>query len=153
MNGIKLKSNDINPIKVERIKWITLLFLSHILIFIINSSPQVKKEEAEIPAVKQGFVRLQIKINSQIPEKNKPQAVLLMSQHQKIISSDAMLIRKVISNNSLGTIQNEFLIEVPEKDLQKIISNKEEPLMAYPASKKISFHEKKKKENSYEINF
>lgn len=151
MSGIKLKSEKLSDIKVERIKWILLLFISHVFTFLLQSPAKIEKEK-EFPEPKQGFVRLQLQVVSQAPQSVFGKPILLMTQEKNLISKDAVLLKKIISTNSLDSIQNQYLVDLPEKDLNNLINVKSKQLIAYPAFKTVNLKSKTKRKN-YEIHF
>lgn len=151
MNGIKLRAEEIPPLKLERIKWISLLLLSHVLV-LLASSPQIPKLETELPLVQEGFMRLQMPLESQVPDNAFASSVILMTSDRKLISKQAKLINKLPPKNGLNSIKDHFLVEIPESDLNKLVEYRSKKILAYPASAKLSFNNIIRRKN-YEIHF
>lgn len=149
MNGIKLKEAN-SPLIIERIKWISLLLLSHGLIFLL-SSDEVEIKEQTLP-IRANHVRLQLPIENQIPEEDLPRKSLLITKKKRILSPKALLIKKIETPSLMDNQSGTFLVEIPEEDLGNFIDLKNHLILAFPASKKISIS-KKKQRKSYEIIF
>ena len=152
MNGIKLKSDELPKLAVERIKWIILIIISHLfsfLLFSMKSGPNIP----ELPSLSPGYVRLQLKLSSKIPEESLGQNILLMTKKRKLITNQAKLLKKVTSRGALESEENEYLIDIPESDLATLILASEKVFIAYPSSKNISISKKSKRSHNYEIHF
>lgn len=152
MSGIKLKSNSLPPLKVERIKWIIILVLSHVISILLSNTPELKVKN-EFVSVPPGYIRLQLQLQSNVPDNNKTNEVIIVTSDRKLITRNGRLLSKVKSSNSLGTIENEYLVELPEEDLTKLIEAKGKGLKVYPASQKISIYKNQKRGPRYEIIF
>lgn len=152
MSGIKLKSEELTPLKLERIKWIGLLFLSHIFSFLL-ASPTVTRGAPSLPIVRVDHARLKLKIDSQVPQVNNGKDVIIITSEKDLISRRARLIKKVQSQNSLDSSSDLFLVEIPETDLNNLIHKEGKNLIAYPSSSNIQLSPTKQRSKKYEIHF
>lgn len=152
MNGIKLKNNDLPALKVERIKWIILLFLSHFFVFLLFAIQEGPIHKA-IPKVRDGFVRLQLPLISQVSLEQEKTPVILMTRGQKVISREAELIKKISLREGIDSSGTQFLVDLPEKDMEKLMRIKNKTLFAYPATKFFRPKVKRKAKENYEIHF
>lgn len=152
MNGIKLKSNDLPPLKIERIKWMILLILSHLFVFLLLS---VQKDpiQKSLSKVRSGFVRLQLPLISQVSLGQEKTPVILMTEGQKIITREAELIKKISLREGIDSSGTQYLVDLPEKDMEKLIRIKNKTLFAYPATKFFRPKVKQRAKENYEIHF
>lgn len=152
MNGIELKNTKISPIKVEKIKWISLLILSHLFSYLLTAGSIEVEPKENLPELREGSLRLQLQIYSQVPENSPTKDVLLMNMKKKVLSQQARLIKKIPPRN-IDSLEDEYLVEIPEVDLLNIISSKGEKIMAYPKSKRTIELNNEKRRKDYEIHF
>jgi hypothetical protein len=152
LNGIKLKSNDLSPLKVERIKWMILLILSHLFVFLllsIQEEPILKP----ISKVRSGYVRLQLPLISQASLSEDKTLVILMTEDQKIITREAELIKLISLREGIDSSGTQYLVDIPERDMEKLIRIKNKTVFAYPATKHFRPNKKLKTKEIYEIHF
>ena len=152
MNGIKLKNNELSPLKVERIKWMILLLLSHLFVFLLVSLKKTPIRES-IPKVKAGFVRLELPIISQVALDQFRKKVILMTENQYLVTAQAELIKKISRREGIDSAGTQYLVDLPEADLENLIKIKKKDLFAYPATKSFRPKKKPKTKEAYEIHF
>lgn len=152
MNGIKLKSNDLHPLKVERIKWIILVVISHVFSIILMSSQEGPIQKMT-PKEKVGFVRLQLPLISQVSLNKERTPVILMTENQVIVTREAEIIKRISLREGIESSGVQYLIDLPEKDMERLVRLKNKRLLAYPATKLFRPKKKKRAKESYEIHF
>lgn len=151
MNGIKLKSNSISPLRIERIKWILLLLITQFINLLLFSGDPTKVIEAE--QVRHGYLRLTIKLNNHIPSEDYSKDAIIMTSQKKIISREVRIIKRISLENSLNSSADLYLIELPEMDLPLLISEKDNILFSYPSSRRIKNISQTARSKKYEIHF
>lgn len=152
MNGIKLKSDQISPIKMERIKWVCILLFSHLLMaFLDFNTPEIIQKDHMSP--RSGHTRLQLQIKSKVPILNKETKIILLTKDLDLVSRQAILLKKIDLNNSIDNTKDSYLVDIPESDLNNLIKYRKKGLIAYPSSKKILTNKSKQRKTNYEIYF
>jgi hypothetical protein len=151
VNGIKLKSNSISPLRIERIKWILLLLITQFLNLILFSVDPIKVIETE--QARSGYLRLTIRLKNHIPSEDYSKDAIIMTSQKKIISREVRIIKRINLENSLNSSEDLFLIELPEKDLSLLISEKDNILFSYPSSSEIKNISQTVRSKNYEIHF
>jgi len=152
LSGIKLRTKKISPIKMERLKWVCILLLSHIIIAMLNlDPPTVIKEDTATP--RPGHTRLQLQIKSKVPVLKKKIKITLLTKDLDLISREAIILKRLGNNDSIDSSGDLYLVEIPETDLNNLVKFRTKKLIAYPSSKKILTKKSKQRKTNYEIYF
>ena len=76
-----------------------------------------------------------------------------MTENQKIITREAELIKKISLREGIDSSGTQYLVDIPERDMEKLIRIKNKTVFAYPATKHFRSKKKIKKRENYEIHF
>ena len=165
MSGIELKNSESKNRK-QNFKLLICLISSNFLFFILFSffgseSPKNVSEKMATRIFHAGYQRLKLNISSHVAyaDSDSEIPISLYSPSKTLIISKAYLhphLKKEVSSSDFKSEKNEdeFLVEIKEDQIAKLMTHQGEVLSAYPQVAEVKNSTNNFKEGeSYEINF